>query len=150
MGYKLKDYTNTGEFRIIDAWNHQYVETLPYKEAFEKYGECDVDSSYTAGSSNLQNASGTRPSWQTDIWVDIPGMKIGYWNRTNLHLRFVGNADEATFIGKKSGQLITVHEYGPDDYSVWWRDQSEADVDTAGCSVRGTAEQIVAELKGEI
>jgi len=147
---KLKEYVSIGRFNIIDDWNHQWVESLPREEAIAKYGECDVCSTYTSKSCEIPDGNGKTPSWEVDVWVDIPGMKIGYWNSTNLHLRFIGNADEATFIGKKSGQLITVKRYGPDDYSAWWRDDSEKDKDTAGCSVRGTAEQIIEELKGEI
>ena len=147
---KLKEYASIGRFNIIDNWNHQWVESLPRDEAIAKYGECEADSTYTSKSCELPDGNGKIPSWEVDIWVDIPGMKIGYWNSTNLHLRFIGNADEATFIGKKTGQLITVKRYGPDDYSAWWRDESEKDNDTAGCSVRGTAEQIIEELKGEI
>ena len=56
---------------------------------------------------------------------------------------------EATFIGKKSGQLITVYRHGYDDYEAWWRDESEKEKEVAGCSVRGTAEQIIEELGGE-
>lgn len=147
---KLKEYVSIGRFNIIDNWNHQWVESLPRDEAIAKYGECEADSTYTSKSCELPDGNGKIPSWEVDIWVDIPGMKIGYWNSTNLHLRFIGNADEATFIGKKPGQLITVKRYGPDDYSAWWRDESEKDNDTAGYSVRGTAEQIIDELKGEI
>ena len=146
---KLKEFINTGEFEIIDDWNHQFVECLPRDEAIAKYGECEVWGSYTSASSQLPDGNGKIPSWRTDVWVDIPGMKIGAWNRTNLHLRFCGTEDEATFIGRKSGQLITVYKHGCDDYSAWWRDESDRDNETEGYSVRGTAEQIIKELEGE-
>ena len=146
---KLKDLHDVGEFEIIDDWNHQWVEDLPLAEAIAKYGECEVWSAYTAGNSNLPDGNGKTPSWKTAVWIEIPGMKIGMWNRTNLHLRFCGTEDEATFIGKKSGQLITVRKHGADDYSAWWRDESDRDNETAGCSVRGTSKQIIKELEGE-
>ena len=148
---KLKEISaDVGEFEIIDEWNHQWVEDLPRVEAIAKYGECEVWSTYTAASSKLPDANGKTPSWKLAVWIEIPGMKIGRWNSDNLHLRFVGNENDATFIGKKSGQLITVHKYGPDDYSAWWRDESERDMENRGFSVRGTAKDIIAELKGEI
>ena len=149
MRRKLKEINGAGEFEIIDDWNHQWVEDLSRSEAIAKYGECEVWSTYTAASSNVPDGNGKVPSWKIAVWIEIPGMKIGCWNSTNLHLRFIGNADEATFIGKKSGQFITVKRYGPDDYSAWWRDESDRDDETAGCSVRGTAEQIIKALEGE-
>lgn len=147
--WKLKEYTGTGRFNIIDDWNHQFIESLPREEAIAKYGECEVWCHYTSGTSDIPDADGKTPSWETDVWVIIPGMKIGVSNSDNLHLRFIGTNDEATFIGKKSGQLITVKRYGRDDYSAWWRDESDRDNETAGYSVRGTAEQIIKELEGE-
>ena len=147
---KIGKITKAGEFVIIDNWNHQYVETLPREQAIEKYGECEAYCGYTSGESLLPDGEGKTPSWRVDVWLDIPGMQIGYWNGPNLHLLFVGDNKEATFIGKKSGQLITVHRWGVDDYSVWWRDVVDRDYDFAGFSIRGTAEEIIRELKGEI
>lgn len=146
---KLREIMSAGEFEIIDDWNHQWLEDLPRDEAIAKYGDCDVWSTYTAGSSKIPDGNGKVPSWKTAVWLDIPGMRIGGWNTDNLHLRFCGTDDEATFVGK-SGQLITVRHYGFDDYSVWFRYLDDADVETAGYSVRGTAKQIIDELKGEI
>ena len=146
---KLKEFVSTGEFGIIDNFNHQWVEQLPRDKAIAKYGECDVWSSYTAGSSQVPDGEGNVPSWQTDVWVEIPGMKIGPWNDTNLHLRFCGTQDEATFVGKKSGQLITVYRHGDNDFFAWWRDESEKDMENRGFSVRGTAKDIIKELEGE-
>ena len=148
--WKLKEFMNSGEFEIIDDWNHQYVETLNRTEALAKYGECDVWGSYTSASSKVPDGNGKVPSWKTDVWVDIPGMKIGSWNDTNLHLRFIGDDNEATFIGKQSGMLITVYKLGKDDYCAWWREESERDMDTRGFSVRGTAKQIIEELEAEV
>ena len=147
---KLKDFTNTGEFRIIDDFNHRYVETLPRKEAIAKYGECDVAGSYTDGFCEESKPDGA-PWFKTSVWVEIPGMKIGPWNGTNLHLYFIGDEREATFLGKKTGLLITVHRWGLDDYSAWWREDNEdRDYDFAGCAERGSAEQIIKALEGEI
>ena len=147
---KLIEYVNSGEFEIIDEWNHQYIETMPRDEALAKYGDCPVWGHYTAAISRIPDGNGKVPSFKTAVWLDIPGMRIGYSKRTNLHLRFIGDDNEATFVGEKSGQLLAVERYGADDYSVWWRDESERDNETAGCSVRGTAEQIIKELEGEI
>lgn len=147
---RLKDFVYTGEFRIIDGWNHQEVEFLPRDEAIAKYGDCDVRCSYTAGTSQVPDAFGKIPSWETDVWVDIPGMRIGIWNKDNLLIPFCGTESEATFKGKATGLLITVNKYGADDYSIWWREESNRDNILAGFSVRGTAKQIIKELEGEI
>lgn len=137
--YKLRDYTNTEIFVIIDNWTHQRIAMLNYEDAVEKYGDCEVWGSYTE--------AWVKYGWRTAIWIDIPGMKLcGYGNkRLNIYDR---NGDEATFRGKKSGQLITVTKYGKDDYSAWWHD-SEDSAETEGCSVRGTMMQIMAEMEGE-
>ena len=142
MSRTLKDFTYTETFVIIDDWTHQVIEELPRDKAIIIYGDCEVTGSYTSGWCGQ--------GFKTDVWVRIPGMKIGYWNDTNLHLRWIGTEDRATFIGAKSGLLITVEKFGADDYSVWWRDVSEGDDETAGYSVRGTAEEIIKELEGEI
>ena len=146
---KLKDYVTAGEFEIVDNWNHQHIEDLPRDEAIAKYGECNVCGSYTSAISKLPDGNGNTPSWKVAVWLDIPGMKIGRWNSENLHLLFIGNDEEATFIGK-SGLLITVWKHGKDDYGAWWRDATERDKDTAGYSVRGRAFHIIDELEGEI
>lgn len=146
---KLKEIMSAGEFEIIDEWNHQWVEDLPRDEAIAKYGECEVCSTYTAGSSQVPDGNGKVPSWKVAVWIEIPGMKIGGWNSDNLHLRFVGDQNEATFIGKKSGQLITVTKYDYDDYSAWWRSADRKDDETAGYSCRGTAKDIIAEIYEE-
>lgn len=138
----LKSFTNTATFNIFDEWNHQLVETLPASEALEKYGDCMVWSSYTSGVS--------KDGYTTDVWLEIPGMKIGAWNGDNLHLHFIGSDEQATFIGAKSGDLITITKWGEDDYDAWWRDPGSAHDPTAGCSVRGTAKEIINELKEEI
>ena len=143
---KLKEYVNTGEFRIIDAFNHSFVERLPRNEALEKYGECMVDCSYTDGF--CKDSKPGEPSFITSVWVEIPGMRIGPWNGTNLHLLFCGNYDEASFVGKVSGMYITVMRHGRDDYEAWWH-ENENDDELRGYSVRGTAEQIIAEIKEE-
>ena len=54
------------------------------------------------------------------------------------------------FFGRTAGLLITVYKHGDDDYSAWWRDESERDNELAGFSVRGTKEQILDEIKEEI
>ena len=150
MSKMLKELTGVGEFEIIDDWNHELIETLPRDEAVAKYGECKMCGSYTAGSSEIPDENGSVPSWKLAVWIDIPGMRIGPGNGTNLHLCFIGNDEEATFEGKKSGQLITVYKYGWDDYSAWWRDASERNMENRGFSVRGTAKEIIEELEGEI
>ena len=151
---KLKDYTNTGEFEIIDEWTHQWIENLPWEKAFEKYGDCEVWASYTNRSCDHPNASGETPSWETAVWIWIPGMHIGYSNKDPHTIPgevvMEGDMRTLTFFGNKSGLLITVYELGPNDYSVWWRDESERDMDTRGCSVRGTSKEIYEELKEEL
>lgn len=137
--HKLRDYMNTEIFEIIDDWTHQHIATLEYDDAVKKYGDCEVWSSYTE--------AWVEYGWRTSVWLDIPGMKLcGYDNKKlNIYDR---HDDEATFRGKKSGQLITVTKYGFNDYSAWWHD-SEKSTETDGCSVRGTMWQIMAEMEGE-
>ena len=152
--HKLKDFVNTGIFEVIDEWTHQWIADLPWEEAFEKYGDCDVWSSYTNASCDHPSKSGETPSWNTAVWIWIPGMHCG----SSSHASFTipGTVIEADgmkridFIGKKSGQLITVYEMGRDDYCAWWRDEAEKDMENRGFSVRGTADQIKEELKGEL
>ena len=154
---KLKDFDSVGEFNIIDNEYHNFIERLPRDEAIAKYGECDVWMSYTEADSQVPDAYGNVPSWRTDVWVEIPGMKIGYWNRSpHMHLYFCGDSSgvcgeslEASFIGKKTGQLITIQKFSPNDYSVCFRDPSEKDMENRGCSVRGTAAQIIELIKEE-
>ena len=147
---KLKEIMSAGEFEIIDEWNHQWVEDLPRDEAIAKYGECEVWSTYITASSQVPDGNGEVPSWKIAVWIDIPGMKIGGWNSDNMHLRFIGDQNEATFIGKKSGQLITVTRLAYDSYQAWWRDQTDdGDDETAGYSVCGTAQDIIAEIYEE-
>ena len=146
---RIRDCTNAGEFGIIDAWTKKRIEDIPWQKAFEKYGECLIESAFTTGFSKVRNPSGTKPSFKADVWIDIPGMKLGYMCGERYTIPS-NNPDEATFVGKKTGQLITVTRNGKDDYEAWWRDESEADKETAGYSVRGTMLQIIDELKGEI
>lgn len=136
---KLRDCVNTEVFEIIDDWTHQHIATLKYDDAIEKYGECEVEGTYTE--------AWVEYGWRTSVWLNIPGMKLcGSGNqRLNIYDR---NGDEATFRGKKTGQLITVTKYGEDDYSAWWHD-SENSAETEGCSVRGTMWQIMDEMEGE-
>lgn len=133
--------TDTAEFEIIDEWTHREIETLPRDETLAKYGNCKVYGTYTCGSIAYKG-------FKTAVWLWIPGMHIGYGNGNGLTIPCDG--DEVTFTGKKSGQLITVTQYGPDDYSAWWRDPEQADDETAGCSVRGTGYQIYQEIKEEV
>ena len=145
---KLKEISaDVGEFEIIDEWNHQWVEDLPRVEAIAKYGECEVWSTYTAASSKLPDANGKTPSWKIAVWIEIPGMKIGGWNSYNLHLRFCGNADTAAFTGRISGLEITVTKNGFDDYEAWWHESGDGELQ--GYSVRGTAKQIIQEIREE-
>lgn len=136
---KLRDFTGTAVFEIIDDWTHQHVATLPYSEAVEKYGDCEVVSSYTEG--------WQEDGWRTSVWLDIPGMYLSGYNNERLTI-YDQHGDEATFRGRKSGQLITVTKYGEDDYSAWWHD-SENSSETEGYSVRGTMWDIMREMKGE-
>lgn len=146
IGTKLCECLTGGEFTIIDNWTKQIIETLHWKEAFDKYGDCIVRGAFTKG---FCKSGDEDRFFSVDVWIDIPGMKLGYANGERYTLPS-NNPDEASFIGRKTGQLITVTRNGKDDYEVWFRDESEADKDTAGCSVRGTMLQIMDELKGEI
>ena len=138
---KLKEFINTATFNIIDDWTCMWIERLGAKEAIEKYGDCDVWSSYTSG--------GYFPEFTTDVWVEIPGMHLS--NAANHKITIPSVRDDfAEFVGRKTGMLITVTKYGDDDYDAWWRYESERDNETAGYSVRGTMAQIVDELEGEV
>lgn len=56
-------------------------------------------------------------------------------------------SEEVTIVGRNTGQKITITRYGVNDYSAWWH---ETDLETDGCSVRGTLAQIITEIKDEI
>lgn len=151
---KLKEFVSVGVFEIIDEWTHQWIEDLKWEEAFEKYGECDVWSSYTNASCSYTSANGNNPSWNVAVWVWIPGMHCGVSNDCPFtipgEIVMDGDMRTITFTGKKSGLLITVCEMGPNDYSVWWRDESERNMENRGFSVRGTSRQIYPDLKEEL
>lgn len=136
---KLKTFTNTAVFEIIDDWTARMVEELNFDEAAKKYGECEVSGSYT------EAWAGT--GWRTLVWVEIPGMKLCGKGNERLNI-YGGTEEEATFRGKKTDQLITVTKYGEDDYGAWWHD-SEDSTEVDGCSVRGTMYQIMEEMEGE-
>ena len=57
------------------------------------------------------------------------------------------NPHTETIITGKSGCLIVIDRYGLDDYGAWWTDEKHLFDDTFGCSVRGTMEDIMHELK---
>lgn len=139
---KLRDFINTSVFGIIDDWTHQYIERLHKADAIAKYGDCNVEASYTSGFAE-------DGGFITDVWVEIPGMHLSNMAHHRITIPG-GDTNEAEFIGRKSGCLITVTRIDKDDYVAWWRDESERDNETAGCSVRGTAHDIVNELEGEI
>ena len=136
---KLKEMKGTTLVRIIDNYTAQHLETLDFADAVEKYGECEIFGSYTEGFHN--------GGFKTSVWINIPGMKLCGFGNVRINIRWQ-TGDEATFRGKKSGQLITVTRYGNNDYSAWWHD-SESSSETEGYSVRGTMWQIMDEMKGE-
>lgn len=72
-----------------------------------------------------------------------------YWGE--LFDEFVEKCEQLKeFVGKKTGCLITVTRYGENDYSAWWRVESEKDNPHAGYSVRGTLAQIINEIMEEV
>ena len=100
-------------------------------------------------------------AWLTDIFADqesaglpleeripadtTPAAFMEVWNaicveeiRSRIHCDEV--PVESAFIGK-SGQIILIQRYGPDDYGALW-------YNTYG--VRGTLKDIMEEVKGEI
>ena len=85
--------------------------------------------------------------WRTSVWIDIPGMALSGYDNARLNI-YDQKGNEATYRGRKSGQLITVTKYGENDYSAWWHD-SENSSETEGYSVRGTMWDIMREMKGE-
>lgn len=54
-----------------------------------------------------------------------------------------------TFIGRKTGLIITVEKFGENDFSAWFRSCAESP-DTEGYSIRGTAQDVFEEIKEEI
>jgi len=138
---KLKEASERiAEFTIIDDWTKHAVETLPRKEALEKYGECELVSAYTEGYAGA--------GFRTSVWIKRPGLHIGYGNGSGITLPSESET-EATFTGK-SGQLITVTKYGPNDYDAWFRDPAEKDDVFAGCATRGTSAQIADLIRKEV
>ena len=146
MKRKLKEFISTGVFEIIDEWTHRYIEDLPWKEAFAKYGDCEVWASYTNASCSEPSANGDQPSWNTAVWIWIPGMHCGVINKDPFTIP--GEVEDhpgfrsIRFVGRKTGQKITVIEYSAYDYSVYFH--------TDDYSVRGDAKQIYECLKEEL
>lgn len=64
------------------------------------------------------------------------------------HQKYDENA--VSILTAKSGDLIVIDFYGPDDFGAWWTDENHLRDDTYGYSVRGTLEGILEELKDEI
>ena len=129
------------EFVIIDSWTMRMVERLPRAEALAKYGECELCQGYTEAF--------VPGGFRTSVWVRNPGMHLGYYSDLPITLPS-DNPNEASFVGKKTGIYITVTKHGPDDYSVWFRDEFAKDDITAGFSVRGTMMDIVNEIREEV
>ena len=146
MKRKLTEFINTGVFEIIDEWTHQWIGDFEWEKAFEKYGECEVWSAYTIGSCSYPSASGDNPSWNTAVWVWIPGMHCGVSN--DCPFTIPGEVEDhhgfrsIRFVGRKTGQKITVIEYSAYDYSVYFH--------TDDYSVRGETKDIYKELKEEL
>lgn len=143
---KLKEYVETGVFEIIDEWTHQWIADLPWKEAFEKYGDCDVWSSYTNASCKEPSANGDMPSWNTAVWIWIPGMHCGVSNDCPFtipgEVKDYPGYREISFTGKRTGQKITVTEYCAYDYNVYFHNDDY--------SMRGETKDIYKELKEEL
>lgn len=138
---KLKEASKwIAEFTIIDDWTKHAVETLPRKEALEKYGECELVSAYTEGYAGA--------GFRTSVWIKRPGLHLGYGNGSGITLPSESET-EVTFTGK-SGQLITVTKYGPNDYDAWFRDPADKDDVFAGCATRGTSAQIADLIRKEV
>lgn len=55
-----------------------------------------------------------------------------------------------TILTGKSGALIVIDRFGPDDFSAWWTDEQHLYDETFGSSVRGDLGGILSELKDEI
>ena len=136
---KLRDCVNTEVFEIIDDWTHRHIATLNRDDAIAKYGDCYVSGTYTE--------AWVKHGWRTSVWIDIPGMALSGYDNARLNI-YDQKGNEATYRGRKSGQLITVTKHGENDYSAWWHD-SEDSPETEGYSVRGTMWDIMREMKGE-
>ena len=59
---KVKELQNTSVARLIDWRTHQYIETLSFDEAVQKYGECEIMQSYT----DKRMPDG---KFQTSLWI---------------------------------------------------------------------------------
>ena len=97
---------------IIDDWEKRGHGDLPVEEAVEKYGDCMVEGSYTSG------------SFKIDVWIDIPGMHIGYISGDRLtipgaHYDEKLKVQYAIFKGKRSGRNITVVRNGDGPYEIY-------------------------------
>lgn len=148
MGRKLKECNTTAKFELIDAWTHRLIAKLPADEALAIYGECEVEGGYTNGF--VPEDEKGRYHY-TAVWLKLPGMHLGIGNKNPITI-FDPNGDrnQASFIGKKSGQLITVTRHGDDDYDAWFRSPEDRDNGLAGYSVRGTMNQIIDEIREEV
>lgn len=60
------------------------------------------------------------------------------------------NPYTVSILTTKSGGLIVIDCYGPDDFGAWWTDENHLESDTYGCSVRGSLKDILRELRYDI
>lgn len=59
---KVKELRNISVVRLIDWYTNKYFDTLPFEEAVQQYGECEVCGHYT----DMIMPDGT---FKTSIWI---------------------------------------------------------------------------------
>jgi hypothetical protein len=101
---------------IIDDWEKSHHGFLPVDKALEKYGDCVIEYAVYDGEIARYKKDGKAPTaW--DVWLDIPGMHIGYGGGDRLTIPGAHHDEKlgvsyVIFKGKRSGKNITVVRNG--------------------------------------
>jgi len=130
---KLREYTQTQNVKIVDAWECRLKAILPFKEAVAKYGDCYVQ---TYLIDKMHNGTVVMAT----VWVIVPGVRLGYGNSHRITIPSESES-RGTFIGKRSGDKITVAKMDMPFWAAYWANGKRR--------IEGTMETIVDAIREE-